>query len=217
MCLLLRFPFHNAANREGWVAFPASVTIDTPYAWVWLEPEKGIEWRLMNSSLPGMQRAYATRGADGEKAWEKPNGKYACYLEPPAMALQDYSPDNVINGVSRIVGDKSNLWSPDTEAEGPHWVALEFDQPQTFNTIHLAFLTDLDTRRQYPMPRGVAAYDVEIQTETGWQKIVSETNNIQRWRRHVFADITSQKIRVTIHDADKIDMVGIYEIRAYQE
>lgn len=204
-------------DREGWVAFPAGVTIDTPYAWVWLEPEKGIEWRLMNSSLPGMRRAYATRGADGEKSWEKPNGKYACYLEPPAMALQDYSPENVIDGVSRIVGDASNMWAPDPEAEGSHWIELEFEQPQTFNTVQLTFLTDLDTRKQYPMPRGIANYDVEIQTEDGWQKIVSETNNIQRWRRHVFKSVTTPKIRVIIHDADKVDMVGIYEIRVYQE
>ena len=203
-------------DREGWVVFPAGVTIDTPYAWIWLEPEKGVEWRLMNSSLPGMQRAYATRGSDGEKAWEKPNGKYACYLEPPAMALQDYSPENIINGVSRIVDDQSNLWLPDPETKGTHWVELEFDQSQTFNTIQLTFLTDLDSRRQYPMPRGVAAYDVEIQTDKGWQKIISETTNIQRWRRHVFKDVTSPKIRVTIHDT-ATDMLGIYEVRVYRE
>jgi len=204
-------------ETEGWVTFNAGVTIDTPYVWVWLEPKKGIEWRLMDSVLPGMQRAYAKKGTDGEDIWEKPNGRYACCLEPPAMAPQDYAPENVINGVSRIVGDQTNLWSPDPEAEGPHWIELEFDQPQTFNIIQLTFLTDLDTRNQYPMPRGVADYDVEIQTDTGWQKIVSETNNIQRWRRHVFEEVTSKKIRVTIHNADKIDMLGVYEIRVYRE
>jgi len=133
------------------------------------------------------------------------------------MAQQDYSPENVVNGVSRVLRDQPNLWAPDADAAEPHWLELEFDRPKRFNTVQLTFSTSLDARHHFPMVRGIAAYDIEIPTDKGWKKVVSETANIQRWRRHVFDEVTSRKIRVTIHDADKVDMLGIYEIRVYHE
>ena len=203
-------------GAEGWIAFPLNVMIDTPCAWVWLEPEKDIEWRLMSTSLPGMQRAYATRTADGPDAWTPSSSLYACALEPPATAVLDCSPGNVVDGVARTVGDQTHKWQPNPEEAMPQWIELEFPETTAFNTVHVTFVTDLNARNQDLLARGVKSYSLEIEEKDSWRVLVSETNNIQRWRRHVFEDVMARRLRVVLHDSSP-NAAGIYEVRVYRE
>ena len=133
------------------------------------------------------------------------------------MAAFDCSPGNVINGVARTVGDKTHKWQPNPEDAMPQWIELEFPEPTTFNTVHIAFVTDLNARNQDALSSGVKAYSIEIDAKDSWRTLASETNNIQRWRRHVFEDVTARRLRVVLRDSSPSGIVGIYEIRVYQE
>lgn len=171
----------------------------------------------MSTSLPAMQRAYATRAADGPGAWTPSSNFYACALEPPAMAVSDCSPGNVIDGIARTVGDKTHKWQPNPEEAMPQWIELEFSEPTTFNTVHVVFVTDLNARNRDLVSRGVKAYSLEIDEKGSWRTLILETNNIQRWRRHVFDNVTARRLRVVLHDSSPSNTAGIYEIRVYRE
>jgi len=164
-----------------------------------------------------MQRVYTAQAADGPDAWTPSSSFYACALEPPATAVFDCSPGNVIDGIARAVGDQTHKWQPNPEEVMPQWIELEFSEPMTFNTVHVAFVTDLNARNRDLLSRGVKAYSLEIDEEGSWRTLISETNNIQRWRRHVFDNVTARRLRVVLHDSSPSNTAGIYEIRVYRE
>ncbi len=205
-------------HHEGWLDFTVDAQLLAPYAWVWLEPANGVSWRLMNTALNGMQRAYASKNAEGPGAWVTPNGYYACVLDPPAMARFDGLPENAVNGRARVNGEESNQWRADPEKPMPQWLDLEFPEPTTFNTVHLTFVTDLDARRHQPAGPGLTAYTIAIpNTNGGWQTLVSQTNNIQRWQRHTFEEVSAKRIRLTLLETTEAKVAGVYEIRVYQK
>ena len=205
-------------RHEGWVDFPVDIETCTPYAWVWLEPIKGVSWRLMQSALTGMQRAYATKDAEGPDAWVTPSGYYACILDPPAMARFDCVPENAVNGLARVIGEESNQWRADPDEAMPQWLELEFPQPRAFNTVHLTFVTDMNARRYQPAGPGVTAYTVAVpEGDGGWRTLVSQTDNMQRWHRHTFEEVTAARLRMAVLETTEANVAGLYEVRIYKE
>ena len=204
---------------EQWLVFEFDRAISTPYAWVYLEPQKGVHWRLMTTALPEMCRAYASKGPETEVTWHRPNGYYACYLEPPAMTFADYGPGNVVSGVARVTADATHMWCPEPAAELPQWIELAFPKPTTFNTVHVTFVTGLD-RRRFSSPEditGVTDYALAVPDGAQWRTLVRETGNIQRWRRHTFDSVTASKLRVQIDGVSGSQSAGVYEVRVYDE
>ena len=207
------------AGAEQWVTFDIDHDVRSSHAWLWLEPERGIHWRLMNKGLPGMQRAYAAKDANGAAAWQTPGGYYACYLDPPSTAEADCAPENVISGVARMTATRTHMWRSDPDLALPQWLELEFPEPVAFDTIHLTFVTDLDTRRlsSGELLSGVTAYELQIPGESGWEMLVRETGNYQRWRRHTFEPVVSSKLRIVIHDVAGMRSAALYEVRVYEQ
>jgi hypothetical protein len=207
------------AGAEQWVVFEFNREVGTPYAWVWLEPVADVSWRLMQEGLPRMRRAYAAPSAEGPDAWVKAGGFYACYLEPPAMAEIDCAPEKVIDGVARIVGDDLHGWQAAPDRPLPQWLELTFEEPVTFNTVHLTFITDINTRHfgnAAPLS-GVSGYHIAIPDGAGWKTLVRETDNCQRWRRHGFPAVSAGSLRIVIEELAACDTAGLFEIRVYNE
>lgn len=214
------------ADGEHWVTFELNGQPESDYAWVWIEAVEGVSWRLAERSFVHTRRAYASGAGDGAEAWILRPENYACRLSPPAEVRLDYQPANVINGWSRPLGEATNMWRSNPDADLPQWIDLTFPKPVTLNTVHVAFGTDLNSR-QLAKTRdpnsgelvlaAVTDYDIEAFDGTEWQMLVRETGNFQRWRRHRFDEVTTTRLRLTVHKTAAMDSAEIYEIRVYQE
>ncbi len=110
---------------------------------------------------------------------------------------------NVITGIARVAGGKSNAWIADKNAAPPHWVELAWREPQKFNTVHVTFFTKHHAPKQFT---------VEAWVDGGWKKVADVGG--KPLRRHVLGleRVTASKLRVTLSDA-----AGICEIRVYDE
>jgi hypothetical protein len=207
------------AGAETWVTFDIGHDMVFSHAWLWIEPEQGVYWRLMSEGLPGMQRAYATRDSDGGAAWQTPGGYYACYLDPPSSAEADCAPENVISGVARMTATRTHMWRSDPDRALPQWLDLEFPKPVAFNVVHLTFVTDLDTRRLSGTEAlsGVTGYALQVPGSSGWDTLVRETGNYQRWRRHAFDPVVSSRLRIVIDGVAGMRSAAMYEVRVYDQ
>jgi len=110
---------------------------------------------------------------------------------------------NVINGIARVAGGKSNAWMADRRATPPHWIELAWREPQRFNVIHVTFFTKRHAPRHFA---------VEAWVDGGWKKLAEAGD--KPLRRHVLGleRVTASKLRVLLSDA-----VGVCEIRVYDE
>ena len=71
--------------------------------------------------LPGLRRRWQTR-VDASL----PGQYYACLTDRRSAIACDYRPENVINGVARIVGTTTNQWASDPAQPMPQWLELTF-------------------------------------------------------------------------------------------
>lgn len=205
------------AGKESWVGFEVNRKINAPYVWVWLPAVDGVSWRLMATAPPGSCRAW---GVNGTRNWHVVSGQYyAFYTDPPIITARDYSPRNVINGLSRIVADDANMWMSDPDRPLPQWVQLSFPRPVEANTIYLTFDTDLNLRAHTePAPaRCVRDYKVEIDQGEGWQTVAFVRGNYQRRRVHRFPTAKLSRLRLTILATNGDPSARVFEIRLYRE
>jgi len=214
------------APGEAWVEFPLGVTVQKGHAWVFLEAVKDVEWRLAASRFAGTRRAYAVKGADGDEAWVRRPENYGCYLTPPAEARLDYRPENVVNGWHRTVDGAPNCWRSDPAEALPQWVELRLPAPKAVNTVHVTFVTDLNTRRLQRVTQPVTGHSVlpatrgyAVQAHVGgeWVPVVQVEDNIQRWRRHHFDEVTTDRVRLVVNETALTDGTQVYELRLYRE
>lgn len=206
-----------APGKLAWVKFPVGCRIETPYFWVWLPKTPGLSWRLMQAAPYGSCRAY---GGDRQRPWTVVKGQYyTCLTEPPITTRTDYRPENVINGVARIVGTASNLWASDPHEPMPQWLELAFPQPAQVSTVYLTFDTDLNTRyHDEPLPRRcVRDYRLAYFDGTQWHELAVEKDNFQRRRVHRFAAVTAHRLRLTVDATGGDPSARVFEIRAYPQ
>ncbi|MFW6171628.1 MAG: FAD-dependent oxidoreductase [Planctomycetota bacterium] len=206
-------------GQETWVTFPIDLQIDTPYAWVWLPRNPDFHWRLMNNAPRGSCRAY---GGAGQGDWTVlENQFYACYTSPPRKWKIDSDPENVINGVSRPVGDRLNVWSSDPNESLPQSIQLQFDHPRRFDTVRLTFDTNMNSRHheiRVPVPpECVRDYELEAFCSGQWQTVVSVEDNFQRHRVHHFDSVAADKLRLTVNATHGARSARVFEIRVGRE
>lgn len=198
---------------EHWVKFPVRCTVDTPFIWVWLPAAQGISWRLVQNPPLGAARAY---GAEGR--WTRvPGQAYAAAFDPPLSFPVDCSAAHVTNGVTRIVGEKTNLWASDPHRGLPQWVELRWEEPVRFTTVSLTFDTNLNAPwHNIPLPpECVRNYRVEYFGNGNWKPVATVTGNFQRRRVHRFPAVTSARLRVTITATNGGRSARLFEIRVY--
>ncbi|MHB8900483.1 MAG: FAD-dependent oxidoreductase, partial [Thermoguttaceae bacterium] len=130
-------------GKRSFVEFVFNAAVDSPMAWVWLEKTEGLSWRLMASGPYNAARAY---GGSGGRPWTVVKGQYyGIYTDPPLTYEVQCQPQNVINGVARVVDRSPNQWASDPTQPMPQWIELEFPEPTTINTVYLTFDTNMNT------------------------------------------------------------------------
>ncbi|MFQ6099111.1 MAG: FAD-dependent oxidoreductase, partial [Armatimonadota bacterium] len=204
-------------HQESWVPVEVNADVGARYAWVWLEAADGVSWRLMRSAPRGSCRAYA--GANtGE--WTVVKGQYyAIFTDPPIATETDYRPENVINGVARVVDEHSNMWASDPSQPMPQWIELRFERPVEVNTIYLTFDTDMNARyHDVPLvPECVRDYELAYHDGRKWSSLAKVRGNFQRRRVHRFETVRASRLRLTVHATNGDKSVRVFEIRAYEE
>lgn len=200
-------------KAETWVAFSVDARLASPVAWVWIEPAEGISWRLMAKAPLGTCRAY---GGDGR--WTVlPGQHYAFYTDPPIAVPASYAPENVVNGVTRIIGDTRNMWASDQHETFPQWVELDLGRSERFNTVYLAFDTDLNEKfHTVPLvPQCVRDYELAVFDGGKWRTLALVRGNFQRRRVHRFEPVNAQRIRLTVHATNGDRSARVFEMRVY--
>ena len=204
-------------GRESLVSFPLACALSKPFAWVWIPATPGISWRLMSRAPLGSCRAY---GGGKDRPWTVVSSQYYGFAtQPPLRIPAEYAPENVINGVARIVGKATNSWASDPGKPLPQWLELEFGSPARLNTVYLTFDTDLNHRyHDTPLVREcVRDYEIRGWHNQKWITLANNAGNFQRWQVHRFETLTTSKLRLVVTATNGAPNARVFEIRAYHE
>lgn len=205
------------AGKRAYVTFKLDCAVADPYVWLWLPKTPGVSWVQMESAMSEGCRAY---GGGAGRPWTVVKGhQYAFYAEPALRFQTDNRPENVIDGVSRIVGKQSHLWASDPQQPFPQWIALDFGKAVEVNAVRLTFDTDFNLK--FPArPHSVQCvkdYRVEAFDGTVWKEVASVKDNYLRHRTHAFPVLSASKIRLLVDATNGDPAARVFEIRAYRE
>lgn len=134
--------------------------------------------------------------------------------------------ENVINGVSRPVGELSNMWACKTDDENP-WIMLSFDKPRKVKETVITFDSNLSVeimislskwhhvRQNRNIPDTIVKdYTVEYIFNDKAVKSVSIMGNHQRINELV-SDVLCDRIKITVNGTNGCNQARICEIRVY--
>jgi len=109
---------------------------------------------------------------------------------------------NVVNGYARAADGKTNAWSPASEGPTSHWLELQWDQPQSFNMVHVTFATKAHAPE---------IFHVDARQGEEWKTIANRTE--VRYRRHVLGleRITTSALRVVFADPCTVSEIRVYD------
>jgi hypothetical protein len=211
---------------EGWVKIDMHIPVTpdikhpTGRLELWIDATDGISWRfLSNLSF------YDTYGYQNEKGeWVKRgNANFAISVDEPIEEKADCSPENVINGISRIRSSNVYEWVSDPNEAMPQWIALTLDAPTDINSVSVVFDTDMTNPgtcwgiKIPEVPFCVKDYEVEVFANGEWKKVASVESNFMRKRIHSFETLKAEKIRVNVLSTWGDKSARIIEIRASLE
>ncbi len=206
------------AGRRSYVPFKLDCPVDAaPYVWLWLPKTAGVSWVLMDGAMAEGCRAYG--GGEG-RPWTVVKGhQYAFYAEPALRFQTDHRPENVTDGVTRIVGKQSHLWASDPQQPLPQWVELDWDAPVELNEVRLTFDTDFSLKfPERPLPaKLVKAYRVEAFDGKAWKEVASVKENGLRLCVHRFPTVKAAKLRLVVEATHGDPSARVFEIRASRE
>jgi len=198
-------------KSKEWVNFELNCDVDpNEYYYVFLPARKGLQWDLFPQKKEDTCRAY------GGPNWTRRDECYAFVLndanaksiEQPKITLQ---PQSVIDGYNRAVEGVPHSWGPNPKESSPHWIELQFDEPKTFNTVHVTFQNLALVCRDYR---------INVGSNGDWKMVASVEDNEKRRNVHTFRTVTADRIRVLLDGpaaGDKADTPQICEIRVYAE
>ncbi|MDZ8119301.1 FAD-dependent oxidoreductase [Pontiella agarivorans] len=135
-------------------------------------------------------------------------------------------PGQVINGMSRIVGKKKNMWMSDPAQPMPQWLELDFGQAKRMNAIYVTLDTDLNDKRHASwefkeserfVPESIREYSVKVLVNGRWQTVAEVEDNFQRRRIHRFPSLEVSKVRIHVQRTNGDKSARIFEVRAYNE
>ena len=208
-------------RSEGWVKFDLK---EHPLqgggaVMAVLEPAEGISWRVIEKLTFYFWLSYEDEAGN----WKTESSKtfWIRANTPKEEALADCSPENVINGLSRITDAEHYEWVSDPNAVLPQWILLDFKQAAPIRSVSVVFDTDITnpgTCWWVKFPRVstcVKSYFVEVFNGREWVEVAREEENFMRKRTHFFDPITAEKLRVTVLETWGDPSARIMEIRAF--
>jgi hypothetical protein len=193
------FPLDRRVNpgRAYWLALPAAAGLAVGWA-----PDTPI-----GGNLAGWDEASG--------CWrQRRNGNLCFALEPES---RPYTARQVLTGVARP--EKSvNIWISDPQQSLPQELRLEFDGPQTFDTIHLTFDTNLhDLVKVGPAPECAREYSVLVCRQGQCATVERVLDNHHRRRVHRFAPVVADAVRLAIEKTWGAPSARLYEVRVYRD
>ncbi len=203
------------AGKKGYVQTPALNAKPTgKYLWVVVHKAPGVQWTLLDKLQDGAARAWK-----GGAKWriDRATEQYAMATSPALRYSVDARPENVIDGVSRTVGDALHLWASDPNEDLPQTLTLEFKQPVTARQVRLTFDSEL-TLRYTPKPLSallVKDYVVEVCDGKTWHEVAQDADNYLRLRVHDFEPRQITAVRVTVRGTHGAPSARIFELRVY--
>lgn len=134
--------------------------------------------------------------------------------------------ENVNNGISRPVGEASNMWACETEDKSP-WIMLSFDNSRKVKETVITFDSNLSVeimislskwhhvRQERNIPDTIVKdYTVEYIFHDKAVKSVNIMGNHQRINK-LLSDILCDSIKITVNGTNGCNQARICEIRAY--
>lgn len=154
-----------------------------------------------------------------------------CFRATPESATSLFGAENVVDGQARPCG-LGHSWisapfEPEQSGDGgatatdPEWVELSWDDPRTVESIQFACNTRLNEwfniygEEARAEPESVRDYRVEVRRDGEWETVVRETGNYQRFRRHSFEPVETDRVRVVVEATNGVPWVELFEVRAY--
>lgn len=142
-------------------------------------------------------------------------------------SLKEYSSQNVINGVSRTVGNQSNCWK-ELLNRSP-WLCLEFDETKNISELYIAFDSNLSReitisinddvlsrQSECSPPELVKDYTVDFISNNEKVHTLCINNNYQRHSNiKLKQSVICDKIVINILDTHGCESATIFEVRAY--
>ncbi len=144
--------------------------------------------------------------------------------------IPEAPPEHVIDGhVRDMPGKWAHRWGAKTPAEGKsEWIELTWDEPVEISEIQITFDTgfhreltlsasDGVTARTIrgPQPETVREYALSMARPGLVSRLLVETDNYQRLRRHRIEKQFIQTLRLEVFKTNGSDHVRVYEIRCY--
>jgi hypothetical protein len=156
---------------------------------------------------PGTNVALASNGGVASASSTTPDGG------------GNFSPSVAIDGDRK--GLNNSFWRDGTDVY-PDWLQVDFAGNKTINEIDVYTLQDNYTNPTDPTSNltfsffGITAFDAQYWNGSAWVTVPggSVTGNNSVWRKFIFADISTSKIRVLVNNA-LFSRSRIVELEAY--
>ena len=207
-----------APGEKQWVTWTLPDEIDLPqegYLRFDLLPNENVLWHVAGAIEPGHVSAFEM--APGKMRRYSTGVTLAMRVDPPQRC---FAAGNVTSGQARPHRG-TNLWRSDPTSDLPQSLSLAWEAPQPISEVDLTFAGHL--LREYhayaPLyrdPQCIKDYEVQIEVNGIWKKVIEVQGNYQRHRHHVLdSPVTAKRIRVVVLATNGDPSAAIYEIRIY--
>lgn len=218
--------FEIPARSEGWITadFNVSALPNTPYR-VSLSKADGVGWaqaehhptgttvQFFHSSPGGCEPKNHHIASLQEHEIHLPAFKRWIQDKRIALSLritpqpQPFSAANIINGIAHPES-MPNLWVSDPNEPLPQAVHLDFGEPKTFNTVLVAFDTNLNLHYTrfgalWRAPTCARDWRLHACVNGDWHMIFEEKGNYQRRRKAVFERTTATGLKLEVLATNK--------------
>lgn len=139
------------------------------------------------------------------------------------------NPENVVSGVTRAIGEQSNVWESDSFNLGEQWIAFKLNKESLISQIRVVFDPDLNKeimitqtkRRQETLVKGMPhtlVKDYVVKAFLGEEQVFIKQFKDNDKRLSVIdvnGGIMADKVVVEVQSAYGVDKARIFEVRIY--
>ncbi|MGQ9729883.1 MAG: FAD-dependent oxidoreductase [Candidatus Zipacnadales bacterium] len=202
-------------GKPIWVDFSLPKPLPTSQLlFIWLAKNPALTWQIC-------EYVEGTRTWSSKEGLTISGGLYALKPYVSFRSLGSVEPTCATNGLKWPLGEQGNLWRSDPAQGLPQSLEVDFGRPVSVNTVYLTFDTNIYGRFPTQEPSTeCTAQNYRLLWHQGdgvWQTAFEEQGNWRRFRRHHFARVTTDKLRLEILTARNGNEARLYEIRAYDE
>ena len=182
-----------------------------------LEKCMGVKWLELN--LTSFERHRCEPINRYHWATDFSNSYYLKFC-PDEGEIADCTAAQVINGYNRPLDAKRYKWVSDPAESLPQSLDLTWQQAVDIKEVRITFDSDLKhpafSYLRLPIVRQlVKDYDIDVQVNGEWIKVIEERGNIMRHRIHSMNVSQISRVRITILATYGCASASIVEVRAY--